>query len=58
LGEAGFDVWGLDFYGFGHSDRSPKMDQPAAENSPLCVARDAAEQLKAAIRFVLAHQNI
>ena len=24
LNEAGFDVWGLDFYGFGHSDRYPK----------------------------------
>jgi pimeloyl-ACP methyl ester carboxylesterase len=58
LGEAGFDVWGLDFYGFGYSDRYPEMDQPAAENSPLCVAKDAAEQLEAAIRFVLAHQNI
>ena len=23
LNQAGFDVWGLDFYGFGHSDRYP-----------------------------------
>jgi pimeloyl-ACP methyl ester carboxylesterase len=22
----GFDVWGLDFYGFGHSDRYPEMN--------------------------------
>ena len=28
LNEAGFDVWGLDFYGFGHSDRYSEMDQP------------------------------
>lgn len=39
LNEAGFDVWGLDFYGFGHSDRYPEMDRPAAENPPLCDAR-------------------
>jgi pimeloyl-ACP methyl ester carboxylesterase len=58
LGAAGFDVWGLDFYGFGHSDRYPEMDQPAADNPPLCVAQDAARQLEAAIRFILGHQDI
>jgi pimeloyl-ACP methyl ester carboxylesterase len=58
LGAAGFDVWGLDFYGFGHSDRYAEMDRPAADNPPLCVAQDAAQQLEAAIRFILGHQNI
>jgi pimeloyl-ACP methyl ester carboxylesterase len=58
LGDAGFDVWGLDFYGFGHSDRYPEMSEPATDNSPLCVAEDAAKQLEAAIRFILGHQNI
>jgi pimeloyl-ACP methyl ester carboxylesterase len=58
LNEAGFDVWGLDFYGFGHSDRYPEMDQPAVHNAPLCVAEDAAEQVEAACRFILGHQNI
>ena len=58
LCEAGFDVWELDFYGFGHSDRYPEMGQPTAGNPALCVAADAAGQLEAAIRFVLAHQNI
>jgi pimeloyl-ACP methyl ester carboxylesterase len=58
LGEAGLDVWGLDFYGFGHSDRYPEMDQPPTANPALCVAKDAARQLEAAIRFILAHQNL
>jgi pimeloyl-ACP methyl ester carboxylesterase len=58
LTTAGFDVWGLDFYGFGHSDRYPEMDQPATDNSALGVTEDAAKQLEAAIRFILAHQNI
>jgi pimeloyl-ACP methyl ester carboxylesterase len=58
LDEAGFDVWGLDFYGFGHSDRYPEMSRPAVENPPLCVAADAAQQLTAAVRFILGHQNI
>jgi pimeloyl-ACP methyl ester carboxylesterase len=58
LNEAGFDVWGLDFYGFGHSDRYPEMDRPASDSPPLCVAADAAKQVDAAVRFILAHQNI
>jgi pimeloyl-ACP methyl ester carboxylesterase len=56
--EAGFDVWGLDFYGFGHSDRYPEMSQPAKDHAPLCVAEDAAAQIGAAARFVLGHHNI
>lgn len=58
LNEAGFDVWGLDFYGFGHSDRYPEMDQPPSDNPPLCVAADAAEQLQSAVRFIIAHQGL
>jgi pimeloyl-ACP methyl ester carboxylesterase len=58
LNEAGFDVWGLDFHGFGHSDRYGEMDQPAEHHSPLCVAADAARQLEAAVRFILAHQGL
>jgi pimeloyl-ACP methyl ester carboxylesterase len=58
LGDAGFDVWGLDFYGFGHSDRYPQMNQPPTENPPLCIAEDAAEQVAAAARFVAAHQDL
>ncbi len=58
LCDAGFDVWALDFYGFGHSDRAPEMDRPAADNPPLCVAADAAKQLEAAIRYILGHQGI
>ncbi|KJC58274.1 hypothetical protein UP10_25290 [Bradyrhizobium sp. LTSPM299] len=58
LVEAGFDVWGLDFYGFGHSDRYPEMSQPAKDNPPLCVAEDAAAQVETAARFILGHQAI
>ena len=58
LNDAGFDVWGLDFYGFGHSDRYPEMQQPAQNNPPLCTAEDAAQQVEAAVRFILAQQNV
>ena len=52
LNEAGFDVWGLDFHGFGHSDRYPDMSRPASESAPLCIAEDAAQQVAAAARFI------
>jgi pimeloyl-ACP methyl ester carboxylesterase len=58
LNAAGFDVWGLDFHGFGHSDRYPEMDQPASDSPPLCVADDAAKQLEAAARFIVAHHGV
>jgi pimeloyl-ACP methyl ester carboxylesterase len=32
LNEAGFDVWAIDFYGFGLSDRYGEMEQPAERN--------------------------
>jgi len=58
LAEAGFDIWGLDFYGFGGSDHYPEMERPAEENPPLCGAADASEQLLHAIRFILAHHQV
>ena len=58
LCDAGFDVWGLDFYGFGQSDRHPEMDKPAEEHGPLCLAHEASEQVEAAVRFILARQQL
>ena len=55
---AGFDVWGLDFYGFGGSDRYPEQAQSPDDHAPLCKAADAELQLEAAVRFVLGHQNL
>src|SRR5262249_7963023 len=53
LCEAGFDVWGFDFLGYGYSDRYPEMSAPAADNPPLCDAQDASEQVEAVVRFIL-----
>lgn len=58
LNEAGFDVWGLDFQGFGHSDRYPAMAEPADSAPPLCAAADGADQIEAAVRFILAHHAL
>jgi pimeloyl-ACP methyl ester carboxylesterase len=58
LCDAGFDVWALDFQGFGESDRYPEMDEPESAHPPLCRAADAAVQLEAAARFILGHQDL
>jgi pimeloyl-ACP methyl ester carboxylesterase len=58
LNKAGFDVWGLDFHGFGHSDRYPEMNQPSHDNPPLGTAQEAAQQIEAAVRFILARQRL
>lgn len=58
LCDAGFDVWALDFQGFGESDRYLEMNQPPEANAPLCTAADAANQLSAAVRFILDHAGV
>jgi pimeloyl-ACP methyl ester carboxylesterase len=58
LNKAGFDVWALDFYGFGYSDRYEEMEEPAEEHAPLCNAQDAGEQVEAATRFILEHLGV
>ena len=55
---AGFDVWAFDFYGFGFSARYPEMSQEPDKHPPLCTAEDAAEQLHAVVRFMLAHLGL
>lgn len=52
---AGFDVWGVDFHGFGGSDPYPEMAEPADARGPLCLAEDAEAQLAASVRFILEH---
>jgi pimeloyl-ACP methyl ester carboxylesterase len=56
---AGFDVWGLDFHGFGcFSDPYAEMAAPAESHRPLGRAEDASRQLEAAVRFICAHHGL
>jgi pimeloyl-ACP methyl ester carboxylesterase len=52
LDDAGFDVWALDFLGFGESDRYVEMDEPPEHAAPLGLAAEAARQVDAAVRFI------
>ena len=55
LCDAGFDVWGLDFHGFGHfSDSYPDLDP----DTPLGRTAEASRQLDQAARFILNHHGI
>ena len=57
LNEAGFDVWALDFQGFGYSDRY-EVEKLAEDHPPLCSSEDAGEQVEAAARFIVEHQGV
>jgi len=53
LCDAGFDVWGFDFLGFGGSDRYEEMALPANAHPPLGRAPYASHQLECVVRHIL-----
>jgi pimeloyl-ACP methyl ester carboxylesterase len=58
LCDIGFDVWGLDFYGFGYSDRYAEMSQPSEQNPPSGQAAEISQQLEFAARFICAQNTV
>jgi pimeloyl-ACP methyl ester carboxylesterase/heme-degrading monooxygenase HmoA len=58
LSDAGFDVWALDFAGYGDSDRYLEMSEPPSAHSPLGRAHVCSRQIEAAVRFVRARQRV
>jgi pimeloyl-ACP methyl ester carboxylesterase len=58
LVDGGFDVWGLDFQGFGFSDNYSEMDQSAEDKAALGIAGLASEQLETAVRFICEHHGV
>jgi len=58
LSEAGFDVWALDFLGYGGSDRYPEMSAPATANPPLGRAAQASLQVSRAVDFICKRQKV
>ncbi|HEY8188214.1 MAG TPA: alpha/beta fold hydrolase [Pyrinomonadaceae bacterium] len=58
LSDAGFDVWALDYLGYGGSDRYPEMSAPATANQPLGRAAQASRQVSAAVYFICKRQKV
>jgi pimeloyl-ACP methyl ester carboxylesterase len=58
LSEAGWDVWALDFLGYGRSSRYAEMQQAANANPPLGRAPVAAEQIRTAVEFILKERRV
>jgi len=58
LAARGFDVWALDYLGYGQSDRYPQMSEPANAHSALGRIRTVAAQVEAAMRFILERSRL
>jgi len=58
LSAAGFDVWALDFAGYGESDRYPEMSVPAESNPPLGRADICSRQIASALDFIRDQKKI
>jgi len=58
LASQGFDVWGLDFLGYGHSDRYPEMRDPADAHPPLGRADVASLQIAAAVEHIRSARQV
>ncbi len=54
----GFDVWGLDFLGFGESDAYAEMTEPAARNGVLGSADVAGRQIEQAARWICRRHDV
>lgn len=51
----GFDVWGLDFLGYGVAERYPAMREASPIGDPLGSASEASAQIADAIEFICSH---
>jgi pimeloyl-ACP methyl ester carboxylesterase len=58
LAERGFDVWALDFYGFGESDRYPEMAEAPDRHSPLGLAPECAQQVQSVVTFLKHERHV
>ena len=58
LSDNGFDVWAMDFLGYGGSDRYPEMSAPATANPALGRAAQVSSQVSAVVEFICKRQNV
>lgn len=58
LSAAHFDVWALDFMGYGGSDRYVRMKDSGERGAPLLRAEEASRQIETAGRFIAGKQHV
>jgi pimeloyl-ACP methyl ester carboxylesterase len=58
LASDGWDVWALDYIGYGGADRYAAMMEAPEANPPLCRADEASRQIECAAEFIAAHSKI
>lgn len=58
LSRNGYDVWALDFLGYGRSDRYPEMLDGPFAHPPLGRADQAESQIAAAVAFITTHEHV
>lgn len=58
LVSGGWDVWALDYIGYGGADRYPAMTEPPEANSPLCRAEEASQQIERAAEFITRYSGL
>jgi pimeloyl-ACP methyl ester carboxylesterase len=58
LSAAHFDVWALDFMGYGGSDRYPQMRDDSESGPPLLRAEEASRQIETASRFIAGKEHV
>src|SRR5438874_8477834 len=58
LSDHEFDVWAMDYLGYGGSDRYPEMSAPATANLPLGRAAQVSSQVSAVVEFICKHQKV
>jgi pimeloyl-ACP methyl ester carboxylesterase len=58
LSDHGFDVWAMDYLGYGGSDRYPEMSAPASANPPVGRAAQVSSQVSAVVEFICKRQNV
>jgi pimeloyl-ACP methyl ester carboxylesterase len=58
LSDNAFDVWAMDFLGYGGSDRYPEMSAPATANPPLGRAAQVSSQVSTVVEFICKRQSV
>jgi pimeloyl-ACP methyl ester carboxylesterase len=58
LAADGWDVWSLDYVGYGGADRYAAMLEAPEANPPLCRAEEASRQIERAAAFISQHSHL